>query len=244
MNFWPLVISIALACGVEAVEAATIVLAAGTARDWRSALQGVGSALLSLGLIVLVFGPAISLIPINSLRLFVGVLSLWFGLSWLRKAVLRAAGRKAMHDEVLIYQRELEAARLAKSGKRFAVHDWYAFTVSYKGVFLEGIEIVFIVIAFGGIQKKMWLASMAALATVLIVALFAVVLRHPMARVPENKMKYVVGCLITSFGIFWCGEGIGIHWPGVDGSLLGIVPAVFIVSWAFVVALKSRKVLN
>lgn len=244
MNFWPVFISVFIACAVEAVEATTIVLAAGTARDWRSSLQGMGVAFLGLVLIIALLGPAIGLIPINALRLFVGALSLWFGFSWLKKAVLRASGRKAMHDEAAIYKRQLEEARAAKAGKRFAIHDWYAFTVSFKGVFLEGIEIVFLVVTIGGLQKRVGLASVAALSAVVVVAIFGVVLRHPMARVPENKMKYVVGCMITSFGIFWFGEGIGVEWPGADASLLAIVPAVFVVSWAFVLGLKLRQVVN
>ena len=244
MNFWPLFISVFLACAVEAVEATTIVLAAGTARDWRSALQGMFAALLGLVVIIVVVGPAISLIPMNALRIFVGALSLWFGISWLRKAVLRASGRKAMHDEAAIYQRELEEARVAKAGQRFAIHDWYAFTVSFKGTFLEGIEIAFLVVTIGGLQKHVGLASVAALSAVIIVALFGVVLRHPMSKVPENKMKYVVGCMITSFGIFWFGEGVGIEWPKADASLLAIIPSVFVLSWAFVLALKSREMAN
>ena len=244
VNSAPLFLSVFLACAVEAVEATTIVLAAGTARDWRSALQGMFVALLGLGLIVVVVGPAIALIPIEVLRLVVGLLSLWFGLSWLRKAVLRASGRKAMHDEAAIYKREIEEARVAKAGQRFAVHDWYAFTVSFKGVFLEGIEIVFLVVTIGGLQKHVGLASLAAFSAVLIVAAFGVVLRHPMSRVPENKMKYFVGCAITSFGIFWTGEGLGVNWPHADASLLVILPVVFVVSWGFVVALKSRQVAN
>jgi uncharacterized membrane protein len=241
---WPLFVSIFLACAVEAVEATTIVLAAGTARDWRSSLQGVGVALGGLSLIILILGPAISLIPIGALRLIVGVLLLWFGLSWLRKAVLRAAGRKALHDEAAIYQLELAAARSAKAGKRFAVHDWYAFTLSFKGVFLEGIEVVFIVISFGGLQSKLFLASMAALSAVVIVAIAGVILRQPMARVPENTMKYFVGAVLTSFGIFWGAEGLGYNWPHGDSALLLIFPLVFIVSWGFVIRLRSTKVLN
>ena len=242
MSSWPLFLSVFLACAVEAVEATTIVLAAGTARDWRSALQGMWVALLSLVLIILIAGPAISLVPIEILRLVVGFLSLVFGLSWLRKAVLRASGRKAMHDEAAIYQAQIAEARKAKAGQRFAIHDWYAFTVSFKGVFLEGVEIAFLAVTIGSIQKQITLASLASLSAVVIVAAFGVVLRHPMSRVPENKMKYFVGCMITSFGIFWFGEGLGYEWPKEDASLLVITPLVFISSWLAVLVLKSRKV--
>ena len=241
MNSAPLFLSVFLACAVEAVEATTIVLAAGTARDWRSALQGTGVAFVALVVIVATLGPAISLIPITYLQLLVGFLSLWFGISWLRKAVLRASGRKAMHDEDAIYRAQLEAARSAMAGQRFAIHDWYAFTVCLKGVFLEGVEIAFLAVTIGSVQKQVGLASIAALSAVVIVAAFGIVLRHPMSRVPENKMKYIVGCMITSFGIFWFGEGLGIHWPEEDASLLVIIPAVFVLSWVAVVALKSRE---
>ena len=233
-----------MACAVEAVESTTIVLAAGTARDWRSALQGVFVALFGLGLIILIMGPTISLIPIEVLRLIVGVVLLWFGWSWLKKAVLRASGRKAMHDEAKIYQEELAQARAAKSGKRFAVHDWYAFTLAFKGVFIEGVEVVFIVITFGGIKGQLLLASIAALSAVVIVSLAGVILRHPMSRVPENKMKYFVGSVLLSFGIFWTAEGLGYSWPHGDNALLAIFPAVLLISWLFVLRLKSTNVLK
>lgn len=244
MSYWPLFLTVFLACAVEAVEATTIVLAAGTARDWRSTLQGLGVALLCLAGIIVVVGPAISLIPINALRLFVGLLSLAFGLSWLRKAVLRASGRKALHDEDAIYRAQLAEASAAKAGQRFAIHDWYSFTVAFKGVFLEGIEIVFLVVTIGSVKKQITLASVAALSAVLVVAMFGLVLHRPMARVPENKMKYFVGCMITSFGIFWTGEGLGYEWPHADASLLAIVPSVLVTSWIAVFALKSTKVVN
>src|SRR5689334_6854068 len=143
-----LFVSVFLACAVEAVEALTIVLAAGTSRDWRSALTGVGAGLLVLAAIVAVLGPALTAVPIGALRLLVGGLLLVFGLQWLRKAILRAAGFKALHDEADIYARQSAAARAAASTSRFAVGDWYAFTLSFKGVVLEGLEVAFIVVTF------------------------------------------------------------------------------------------------
>ena len=229
MSGLALFLSVFLACAVEAVEATTIVLAAGTARDWKSALLGTGAGLGLLGVIIVAIGPSISSLPINGLRLFVGTLLLVFGLQWIRKAILRSSGFKALHDEDKIFQEELAAARKAKEGKRFGVADWYAFTLSFKGVLLEGLEVAFIVLTFGTIQHQITLASLAALAAVIIVAASGFALRKPLARVPENTMKFTVGIMLTSFGIFWGAEGAGAIWPHTDASLLGIVPFIAIV---------------
>ncbi len=236
-----LFLSVFLACAVEAVEATTIVLAAGTARDWKSALLGTGAGLGLLGVIIVAIGPSISSLPINGLRLFVGTLLLVFGLQWIRKAILRSSGFKALHDEDKIFQEELAAARKAKEGKRFGVADWYAFTLSFKGVLLEGLEVAFIVLTFGTIQHQITLASLAALAAVIIVAASGFALRKPLARVPENTMKFTVGIMLTSFGIFWGAEGAGAIWPHTDASLLGIVPFIAIVSFILVRILKAKK---
>ncbi|MEI8222812.1 MAG: hypothetical protein WCG43_03915 [Actinomycetes bacterium] len=241
MSGLALFISVFLACAVEAVEATTIVLAAGTARDWKSALLGTGAGLGVLGVIIVAIGPSISKLPMNGLRLFVGTLLLVFGLQWVRKAILRSSGYKALHDEDKIFQEELAAARKAKEGKRFGVADWYAYTLSFKGVLLEGLEVAFIVLTFGTIQHQITLASIAALAAVVIVAISGFALRKPLARVPENTMKFVVGIMLSSFGIFWGAEGAGAIWPKADASLLAIVPFVTVVSIALVQALKSKK---
>ena len=189
----------------------------------------------------MVVGPSISVIPIDTLRVFVGVLLLSFGLQWLRKAILRSSGFKALHDEDEIYRREIEDARSVGRGGRFGVDDWYAFTLSFKGVLLEGLEVVFIVLTFGVMHKAIGFASLAALSAVVIVALFGFILKRPLARVPENSMKFVVGVMLTSFGIFWGAEGAGAVWPHGDGALLAIVPAVFLVSYLMVLYLKTRK---
>ncbi len=241
MSGLALFLSVFLACAVEAVEATTIVLAAGTARDWKSALLGTGAGLGLLGVIIVAIGPSISSLPINGLRLFVGTLLLVFGLQWIRKAILRSSGFKALHDEDKIFQEELAAARKAKEGKRFGVADWYAFTLSFKGVLLEGLEVAFIVLTFGTIQHQITLASLAALAAVIIVAASGFALRKPLARVPENTMKFTVGIMLTSFGIFWGAEGAGAIWPHTDASLLGIVPFIAIVSFILVRILKAKK---
>ena len=236
-----LFISVFLACAVEAVEATTIVLAAGTARDWKSALQGTGAGIVLLGAIIAVLGPNISLIPRHGLQLFVGGLLLVFGLQWVRKAVLRASGYKALHDEEKIFQEELAAAKKAKAGKRFGVADWYGFTLSFKAVLLEGLEVAFIVLTFGTIQHKIVLASISAAAAVLIVVAAGFALRKPLARVPENTMKFIVGIMLVSFGIFWASEGAGAIWPHGDTALLAIIPAVGLFALALVRALSMKK---
>lgn len=215
-----------LACAVEAVEATTIVLAAGTSRDWRSALTGVGAGLLLLVAVVAALGPAVSAIPLHYLRLVVGGLLLVFGLQWLRKAILRASGHKALHDEAELYLKQVAAAETAVRERRGAVQDWYAFTLSFKGVVLEGLEVAFIALTFGSNQHDVPLAAVAAVAAIVVVATTGVVVRAPLARVPENTMKFVVGVMLTSFGLFWGAEGAGAHWPGGDASLLVIAPAV------------------
>ena len=226
-----------LACVVEAVEAVTIVLAAGTARDWRSAGYGVGAGLAVLAVITAALGPAVTAVPLGALRLLVGGLLLVFGLQWLRKAVLRASGHKDLHDEDAIFARELAAARAATSDRRFNVPDWYAFTLSFKGVVLEGLEVVFIVLTFGANAKDVPLAAVAAVAAVVLVVLVGIAIKAPLSRVPENTMKFVVGIMLTTFGVFWGAEGADAHWPGGDAALLVIAPAVAVYALALVAVL-------
>jgi len=236
-----LFISVFFACAVEAVEAVTIVLAAGTARDWKSAWRGVIAGLLTLALIIAAFGPAISHLPISFLRIVVGGLLLVFGLTWLRKAILRSSGYKALHDEDKIFQEKLAAARIAAKETRHGVADWYAFTLSYKGVLLEGLEVAFIVLTFGTIQHKVGLASIAALAAVVIVIIAGFALRAPLAKVPENTLKFGVGILLTAFGIFWGAEGsagASKKWPGDNWAVLGLIFGIAIFSFILVQVLK------
>lgn len=221
-----LFVAVFLACAVEAVEATTIVLAAGTTRDWRSALTGVGAGLVVLGTVVGALGPALSTIPLDPLRLVVGGLLLVFGLQWLRKAILRASGYKALHDEAATYLRHVEAAQRASKVGRAGVRDWYAFTLSFKGVLLEGLEVAFIALTFGTNQHDVALAALAAAAAVAVVASVGVAVRAPLARVPENTLKFVVGVMLTGFGTFWGAEGAGARWPGSDAALLVLIPCV------------------
>ena len=241
MNSLALVIAVFLACLVEAVEATTIVLAAGATRNWRSALTGTVVGVVVLAVIVAIVGPAITLIPLGFLRLVVGGLLLVFGMQWIRKAVLRASGYKALHDETLIYQREVEEARAARSESRFGVRDWYAFTLSFKAVLLEGLEVVFIVLTFGANQHQIGLASIGAAAAIVVVVLIGVAVRAPLSRVPENTLKFVVGVMLTSFGLFWGAEGAGAVWPGSDLALLAIIPAVAVFALLLVAVLRRRK---
>ena len=231
-----LVASVFIACTVEAVEALTIVLAVGATRSWRSAMYGVGAALIALAAVTAALGPALTALPINVLRGVVGGLLLVFGLQWLRKAILRASGLKALHDEEAAFAQQTTAAR--EAGAVATGLDAYAFLVSFKGSFLEGLEVVFIALTFGANQKNVPLAAAAAAAAVLVVAGVGVLLRAPLARVPENSLKFVVGVMLTSFGVFWGGEGVHAHWPGGDTALLVIVPAVLLFAVGTVVLLK------
>jgi uncharacterized membrane protein len=235
-----LFITVFLACLVEAVEALTIILAAGTARDWRSAITGALAGLFILVVVMAALGPAISAIPLNGLRLFVGGLLLTFGLQWLRKAVLRASGHKAMHDETLAYQSTIAEAQAAPTAGRAMVTDWYAFTLSFKGVVLEGVEVAFIALTFGANQGNIPLAVLAAAAAIALVAIAGFAVRAPLARVPENAMKFAVGVMLTAFGIFWGAEGAGVHWPGEDIALLVLIPAVALYALALVALFRRR----
>ncbi len=233
-----LFIAVFLACAVEAVEATTIVLAAGTARDWRSAGTGSLAALLVLGVIVAVLGPAVSHIPLTGLRVVVGALLLVFGIQWLRKAILRASGHKALHDESRLYAEHLAEATGQQARRSVLAPDWYGFTLAFKGVLLEGLEVVFIVLTFGANAKNVGLAAIAAGCAVVLVAAAGFAIRAPLARVPENTMKFVVGIMLTSFGMFWGGEGAGAHWPGSDAALLVIIPAVAVFGVGLTVLLR------
>ena len=234
-----LFIAVFVACAVEAVEATTIVLAAGTARDWRSANVGMAAALLVLAAITAALGPAISALPLQALRLFVGALLLVFGLQWLRKAILRASGHKALHDEAAIYRQQLNAARAEPGRRGVLVPDMYGFTLAFKGVLLEGLEVVFIAVTFGSNAHRIPLAAVAALSAVVVVGLAGVAVRAPLARVPENTMKFIVGVLLTTFGTFWGAEGAGATWPGrSDAALLVLAPSIALFALALVALLR------
>jgi uncharacterized membrane protein len=234
-----LALSVFLACAVEAVEALTIVLAVGVTRSWSSALSGVGAATLVLAAIVAALGPALTSLPIGVVRSLVGVMLLLFGLKWLRKAILRAAGLKTPHDELQAFREESEAARAV--GARHPGLDGYAFATSFKGVLLEGLEVVFIVLTLGAGPHRIPLAAAAAGLAVLVVVAAGLAARAPLARVPENTMKFAVGVMLTSFGIFWTAEGVGASWPGGDAALPAIVLVVLAAAVASVWTLRRVR---
>jgi len=235
-----LVIAAAFAAStVEMVEALTIVLAVGTTRGWRSAGWGVAAALAALTVIIAALGPALSTIPIDALRLFVGTLLLIFGLQWLRKAVLRASGLKDKHDEEAIYAAEVA---LLQSHVPRPAHDWYAFTVAFKGVFLEGLEVAFIVVTIGGTQHSVGLAALGAALALFVVLVAGIIVHQPLARVPENTLKFGVGVMLTAFGTFWSAEGAGVSWPGSDAALLCVVVFVLLLSFGLVELLRRSGV--
>ncbi len=235
-----LVASAFLASAVEFVEALTIVLASGITRGWRSSLAGLAAATVALAAIVAVLGPALTLIPISVLRLVVGGLLLAFGLQWLRKAILRASGYKPLHDEEAIFAQETAEARAAGREERAGL-DWYGFTLSFKGVLLEGLEVAFIVLTFGSTQGSIGLAALGAGIALALVAVVGVLVRAPLGRVPENTMKFAVGVMLTTFGIFWSAEGAGAHWPGDDASLPVVLAFVVALSFASVAMLRRRR---
>jgi uncharacterized membrane protein len=212
----------------------------GVTRGWRSALAGTGVALLALAVIVAALGPALTVIPIEVLRLVVGSLLLVFGLQWLRKAILRASGWRAVRNEDSVYEREAAAGRAAKTEERAGV-DWYGFTVSFKGVLLEGLEVAFIVLTFGSTQGSIPLAVAGAVAAVVLVVIAGVVVHGPLSRVPENTLAFAVGVMLTTFGTFWGAEGAGVDWPGGDAALPVVLGFVLVMSLGYVGALRRRR---
>jgi len=241
-----LVLAVLVASIVEMVEALTIVMAMGMTRSWRSTLLGVGAALVALTVFTLVAGYALATwLPEAALKLVIGSLLLIFGLQWLRKAILRSSGRKAMHDEDEIYAKEVEAAR-AMGGAAPSGVDWFSFVVSFKGVFLEGVEVVFIVITFGLSAGNVPLAAVAAAAGALLVLMVGVAARGPLSRVPENTLKYAVGLLLAGFGTYWAVSGLGvftdhlesIEWPGEDLALVAVLLGWLVVSRVLIAVLR------
>jgi uncharacterized membrane protein len=212
-----------LGSAVESVEALTIVLAVGLTRGWRSPLYGTVAALVALAILVAIFGQLIvTKVPESTLKLVIGTLIVLFGLRWLHKAVLRSAGVIALHDEAKSYAetvREIQGAA--------ARQDWIGFTIALKGVFLEGLEVVFIVVAVGGTAGGIHIAVAGGLLAMLVVAVIGVVVRKPLAQVPENTLKYAVGVILTSLGTFWVAEGMGATWPFDFVSVIGIVAIYF-----------------
>lgn len=228
----PAILASFLASLVEFVEALTIVLAVGVTRGWRSALTGALAGAAVLTILVLAFGPSLRYIRIQTLQLIVGILLLMFGMRWLRKAILRAAGVLSLHDESKIFARQTQAL---SSG------DAVGFLTSFKAVVIEGLEVVFIVIAVGATGNMLLPASLGALAAGLLVIALGLVLHQPLSRVPENTLKFSVGILLSSFGIFWIGEGLGFAWPGEDWAIVGLVLGFLLVSLLSIRAIPAQN---
>jgi Ca2+/H+ antiporter, TMEM165/GDT1 family len=224
---------------VEVVEAFTIVLAVATVRGWRPALIGAGAGLALLAVLVLALGPVLDRVPLHALQLVIGVLLLLFGLRWLRKAILRSAGIIALNDEEAAFLKE--AGALNDAARRKDAHlDWIAGMTAFKAVLLEGIEVVFIVIAVGAGRGLIGPAALGALAACALVLAIGMLVRKPLARVPENTLKFGVGVMLAAFGVYWTGEGLGIHWPGHDLAILAFA-ALFLAVGLAVAALLRRR---
>jgi uncharacterized membrane protein len=208
-----------LASVVEVVEAFTIILAVGTVQGWRPAIAGSVLGLLVLAVIVAVFGPMLQLVPIQALQFTVGVLLLLFGMRWLRKAILRSTGIIPLRDELAAFAGQ-SADLIAEAAHANPRLDWLAGVATFKAVVLEGLEVVFIVIAVGAARGLLWPASLGALAAFVLVLITGLILQRPLARVPENTLKFGVGVMLSAFGVFWTGEGLGIPWPGQDLALV------------------------
>ena len=235
---WPVMTAAFLASLVEAVEALTIVLAVTTVRGWRPAGLGALAGLAVLALIVVVLGPLLGYVPLRLLQFVIGVLLLLFGMRWLRKAILRAAGVIPLHDEATAFA--TETAELREQARRNEARlDWIAALTTFKAVLLEGLEVVFIVIALGAGRGMLVAASAGAVAACLVVALVGLIVHRPLARVPENTLKFVVGIMLSAFGVFWTGEGLGVAWPGSDLAIVGFA-AIFLAVSAAAVAFARR----
>jgi len=234
----PAVMAAFLASLVEVVEAFTIVLAVATLRGWRSAALGTIAGLAVLAGIVLLLGPLLNRIPLHSLQLAIGILLLLFGMGWLRKASLRAAGIIPLHDEDAIFA--AEAAQLGQHRRRQQNNlDWVAGITALKAVLLEGLEVVFIVIAVGAGRGLLMPASFGALAACALVLAAGAIIHRPLSRVPENTLKFGVGVMLSAFGVFWTGEGLGVAWPGQDLALL-LFAALFLAAGLTGSALARR----
>ena len=237
---WPVVTAAFLASLVEAVEALTIVLAVATVRGWRPAGLGAIAGLAALAFIVVALGPLLDRVPLHLLQLVIGVLLLLFGMRWLRKAILRSTGVIPLHDEATAFA--AETAELREQARRNEARlDWIAALTTFKAVLLEGLEVVFIVIALGAGRGMLVPASVGAGAACLAVAGLGLVLHRPLARVPENTLKFAVGVILSAFGVFWTGEGLGVAWPGGDFAIVGFAAMFLAVSGAAVVLARRLK---
>jgi uncharacterized membrane protein len=234
----PVILAAFLGSFVEFVEALTIVLAVAVTRNWRSALTGAGSGAATLAILVLLLGPSLGSVPITLLQVGLGILLLFFGTRWLRKAILRGAGIIGLHDEAAIFERQTEKLRSVPGAGRGI--DSLAFLTSFKAVFIEGLEVVFIVVAVGAAGNLVAPASIGALAAGLTVAMIGVVVHRPLARVPENWLKLAVGVLLSAFGVFWIGEGLSYRWSGGDWAIVAMIGGFLATALLMIQILRKR----
>ncbi len=239
-HFGPALTATFLASLVEAVEALTIVLAVATVRGWKPAGLGAIAGLLVLTLIVVLLGPLLNYVPLHLLQLTIGILLLLFGMRWLRKAILRSAGIIALHDETKLFAAETAELREQERLQEQKL-DWIAGIASFKAVLLEGLEVVFIVIALSAGGDLLFPSALGAIAACVLVAILGFVVRGPLARVPENTLKFAVGIMLSAFGIFWTGEGLGVDWPGADFAIV-VFAALFLLVAVTAVAMVKRPV--
>jgi uncharacterized membrane protein len=232
-----LALAVFAASAVETVEAVTIVLAAGVTRGWRSAFEGAVAALAVLAALVAILGPLVVKAPLTEIRIVIGAILLVYGSQWLRKAILRASGAIPKHDEDAIYAREV--ARLAPGATRRERRDRVGFAVAFKGVFLEGFEIVVIVVTLGTTGRDLGVAALSGLAAIIVVSAVGAALSRQLSAVPENALKMFVGILLVSFGTFWLGEGLGVRWPGSDAAI-PVLAVCFAAVAAALTGLSSR----
>jgi len=237
----PAVSAAFLASLVEAVEAVTIVLAVGTVRGWRSAGTGALAGLAALVLVVATLGPVLERVPLPALQLVVGILLLLFGTRWLHKAILRAAGIVPLRDEQRVFERSSAELRGGMAHGPIVRVDWVAALVCFKGVLLEGLEVVFIVLAVGTGHGLLRAASLSALAACALVVAIGFAVHRPLVRVPENTLKLAVGILLSAFGVFWSGEGLGVPWPGGDLALPGLAALILLVTLVVIAVLRQRQ---
>jgi uncharacterized membrane protein len=227
-----------VACAVEMVEALTIVVAVGHTEGWRPALRGSAVAVVTLAALVGAVGPALVHFPLDLLRLLVGGVLLIFGLQWLRKAILRSVGLKAKHDEDAIYAETVQRIENDPSSEdRRRV----AFVLAFKGVFLEGLEVVIIVLTLGTSTKHLGLAVLSALAALVVVSVVGLIVARQLSKVPENAMKMTVGVLLVSYGTFFSGEGLKVRWPGGDATLVVLIAIYAAMTWLYVAGFKASR---
>src|SRR5712672_1947739 len=241
LHIGPAMTAAFLASLVEAVEALTIVLAVATVRGWRPAGLGALAGLAVLVAIVVALGPLLDRVPLHLLQFVIGVMLLLFGMRWLRKAILRAAGVIPLHDEAAAFAGETAALR-DEERRRVARLDWLAALASFKAVLLEGLEVVFVVIAVGAGGRFLVPASAGALLACVLVMAIGFVLHRPLARVPENTLKFAVGVMLSAFGIFWTGEGLGVAWPGADLAIVAFAVLFLTVGLASVAFLRRPRI--